>query len=74
MRISTIQERSLSGDHPMNEWEEVWRSRLAQTVQFIQFSPDGVYFATCGVEDKIVKVWYTDTPGEGFVASCDDND
>ncbi|GMT07275.1 hypothetical protein PENTCL1PPCAC_29449, partial [Pristionchus entomophagus] len=56
------EERSLSADLPVNEWEEVWRSTLAQPVQFIQFSPDGVYFATCGVEDKIVKVWYTDTP------------
>ncbi|GMR60970.1 hypothetical protein PMAYCL1PPCAC_31165, partial [Pristionchus mayeri] len=56
------EERSLSVDNPVNEWEEVWRSTLAQPVQFIQFSPDGVYFATCGVEDKIVKVWYTDTP------------
>ncbi|GMT36366.1 hypothetical protein PFISCL1PPCAC_27663 [Pristionchus fissidentatus] len=56
------EDRSTSGDLPVIEWEEVWRSTLAQPVQYIQFSPDGVYFATSGVEDKIVKVWYIDTP------------
>ncbi|XP_063931709.1 dmX-like protein 2 isoform X3 [Zophobas morio] len=62
-------------------WQCVWKASTAIPVQHLAFSPDGTLFATCGENDRLVKIWYenkhflftsksTDGPSEldyGFV-------
>ncbi|GLV44690.1 Rabconnectin-3A [Carabus blaptoides fortunei] len=53
------------GDHTpevqdnVNEaWQCVWKAATATPVQHMAFSPDGTLFATCGTNDRLVKIWY----------------
>ncbi|KAL1506470.1 hypothetical protein ABEB36_005832 [Hypothenemus hampei] len=39
-------------------WQCVWRANTAIPVQHLAFSPDGTLFATCGDNDRLVKIWY----------------
>ncbi|KAH7691221.1 RBC-1 protein, partial [Aphelenchoides avenae] len=39
-------------------WELVWTTRLATKARFVKFSPDGTLFASCGENDRMIKVWY----------------
>ncbi|XP_043192763.1 dmX-like protein 2 isoform X3 [Amphibalanus amphitrite] len=39
-------------------WECLWRVRTAEPVHYMAFSRDGTLFATAGLGDQIVKVWY----------------
>ncbi|KAI1722626.1 dmX-like protein 1 [Ditylenchus destructor] len=39
-------------------WEIVWRTKLSSKVKYVKFSPDGSLFATCGENDRFVKIWY----------------
>ncbi|VDM24379.1 unnamed protein product [Toxocara canis] len=39
-------------------WECVWSVELAAAPKYIRYSPDGTLFATCGVNDRVVKIWY----------------
>lgn len=44
-------------------WRLVWRVELAAIVKHIKFAPDGTRFATCGEEDRFVKIWYQEKGG-----------
>lgn len=39
-------------------WQCVWKANTAIPVQHLAFSPDGTLFATCGENDRLVKIWY----------------
>ena len=39
-------------------WKCVWKTRPANPVSTLSFSPDGTLFATCGKNDRLVRVWY----------------
>nr|CAI5817941.1 unnamed protein product [Callosobruchus analis] len=39
-------------------WQCVWKAETAIPVQHLAFSPDGTLFATCGENDRLVKIWY----------------
>lgn len=41
-----------------NQWENIWSCQTAITVYHMVFSPDGTLFATCGRNDRLVKIWY----------------
>ena len=43
-------------------YELVWEAQTAQPVRLLSFSPDGTLFATAGVNDTLVKVWFPDKP------------
>jgi len=54
---------------PVNEpedpsnWEVVWACQTAIPVYHMAFSPDGTLFATCGRNDRLVKIWYENKQG-----------
>ncbi|XP_052752135.1 dmX-like protein 1 isoform X3 [Galleria mellonella] len=39
-------------------WICVWRCHTATPAHHLAFSPDGVLFATSGINDRLVKIWY----------------
>ncbi|XP_014484134.1 PREDICTED: dmX-like protein 2 [Dinoponera quadriceps] len=39
-------------------WNCVWKCRTATPVHLMSFSPDGTLFATTGVNDRLVKIWF----------------
>uniref|UniRef100_A0A0P5RMU8 DmX protein 2 n=1 Tax=Daphnia magna TaxID=35525 RepID=A0A0P5RMU8_9CRUS len=43
-------------------YELAWETRTATPVRLMCFSPDGTLFATAGMNDPLVKVWYQDKP------------
>ncbi|CAH1131144.1 unnamed protein product [Ceutorhynchus assimilis] len=58
-------EESESADEPdkpqeqeQTSWQCVWKANTAIPVQHLAFSPDGTLFATCGENDRLVKIWY----------------
>ncbi|CDW52018.1 Protein RBC-1, isoform a [Trichuris trichiura] len=42
-------------------WDCVWSSKLDSPLRQVRFSPDGSMFASCGKNDKVVKVWFCDS-------------
>ncbi|XP_050306486.1 dmX-like protein 2 isoform X3 [Anthonomus grandis grandis] len=55
-------ENSEEPDKPQEQeqtlWQCVWKATTAADVQHLAFSPDGTLFATCGENDRLVKIWY----------------
>lgn len=45
-------------------WHCVWKAVTAIPVQHMAFSPDGTLFATCGENDRLVKIWYENRHGK----------
>ncbi|CAJ0582912.1 unnamed protein product, partial [Mesorhabditis spiculigera] len=41
-----------------DDWQKLWSRALKAPPKFIRYSPDGFFFATCGDEESIVKIWY----------------
>ncbi|XP_045501506.1 dmX-like protein 2 [Colias croceus] len=39
-------------------WLCVWQCHTATPAHHLAFSPDGVLFATSGINDRLVKIWY----------------
>ncbi|XP_043498193.1 dmX-like protein 2 isoform X6 [Polistes fuscatus] len=39
-------------------WNCVWKCRTATPVHLMRFSPDGTLFATTGMNDRLVKIWF----------------
>ncbi|XP_068622766.1 dmX-like protein 2 [Battus philenor] len=39
-------------------WICVWKCHTASPAHHLAFSPDGVLFATSGMNDRLVKIWY----------------
>ena len=50
-------------------WSCPWKVRPANPVHFLAYSPDGTLFATAGVNDRLVRIWYENQqmllPGQG---------
>ncbi|XP_061395403.1 dmX-like protein 2 [Musca vetustissima] len=42
----------------VTNWENVWSCQTAIPIYHMAFSPDGTLFATCGRNDRLVKIWY----------------
>lgn len=47
-----------AADNINETWNCVWKATTATPVQHMAFSPDGTLFATCGTNDRLVKIWY----------------
>ncbi|XP_018562526.1 dmX-like protein 2 isoform X2 [Anoplophora glabripennis] len=45
-------------EQEQTSWHCVWKANTAIPVQHLAFSPDGTLFATCGENDRLVKIWY----------------
>jgi hypothetical protein len=58
---------SQNPQNPQNSWLPVWETNLSAPARYIKYSPDGAVFATCGNDDRLVKIWYQDS-GNNFVA------
>lgn len=39
-------------------WDTIWSCQTAIPIYHMAFSPDGTLFATCGRNDRLVKIWY----------------
>ncbi|KAM9810580.1 dmX-like protein 1 [Neosynchiropus ocellatus] len=50
-------------------WSCIWQSKTASPVSLMRFSPDGQFFATAGLDDCLVKVWYNTSKWKSGV-SC----
>ncbi|XP_012281901.1 dmX-like protein 2 isoform X2 [Orussus abietinus] len=46
-----------SGNEP-GSWNCAWKCRTATPVHLMSFSPDGTLFATTGMNDRLVKIWF----------------
>ncbi|EDW86373.1 uncharacterized protein Dwil_GK17684 [Drosophila willistoni] len=42
----------------VSTWENIWSCQTAIPIYHMAFSPDGTLFATCGRNDRLVKIWY----------------
>ncbi|XP_046448229.1 dmX-like protein 2 isoform X2 [Daphnia pulex] len=58
---STSNQSPHTGD-ASDSYELAWETRTATPVRLMSFSPDGTLFATAGMNDPLVKVWYQDKP------------
>ncbi|XP_032686027.1 dmX-like protein 2 isoform X2 [Odontomachus brunneus] len=47
-----------SSANDLGGWNCVWKCRTATPVHLMSFSPDGTLFATTGVNDRLVKIWF----------------
>lgn len=45
------------------EWKQAWLCRPSTPVSQIGFSEDGLLFATCSKNDRLVKIWYENKRG-----------
>ncbi|XP_059910483.1 dmX-like protein 1 isoform X3 [Gadus macrocephalus] len=59
----------LTIDSPPSPWRCIWLSRTASPVNLMKFSPDGEFFATAGLDDCLVKVWYSTIKWQSGVSS-----
>ncbi|KAL3982356.1 RAVE protein 1 C terminal family protein [Acanthocheilonema viteae] len=53
-----IEEENESENEAVSFWDCVWSQKLAAKPRFVASSPDGAYFATCGISDCLVKIWF----------------
>ena len=61
VKFAVGEEAEDAADHV---WECFWRVRTAEPVHYMAFSRDGTLFATAGLGDQIVKVWYEKKQGK----------
>ncbi|XP_057663826.1 dmX-like protein 1 isoform X3 [Diorhabda carinulata] len=54
----THEEHEKPQEQEQTSWQCVWKANTAIPVQHLAFSPDGTLFATCGENDRLVKIWY----------------
>jgi WD40 repeat protein len=47
-----------SGHEQSAYWNCLWKKRPANPIAYLAFSPDGMLFATAGLNDRLVRVWY----------------
>lgn len=45
-------------------WDNIWSCQTAIPIYHMAFSPDGTLFATCGRNDRLVKIWYENNQGK----------
>ncbi|XP_034672177.1 dmX-like protein 2 isoform X1 [Drosophila subobscura] len=67
--------QSNQGDD-VSTWENIWSCQTAIPIYHMAFSPDGTLFATCGRNDRLVKIWYENKqvlfPAKGTTRHTDD--
>ncbi|KAL0821029.1 hypothetical protein ABMA28_005673 [Loxostege sticticalis] len=51
-------EKSKQQEEEEPGWICVWQCHTATPAHHLAFSPDGVLFATSGINDRLVKIWY----------------
>lgn len=51
-------------EQEQTSWQCVWSATTAIPVVHLAFSPDGTLFATCGENDRLVKLWYENRHGK----------
>uniref|UniRef100_A0A914ZRW3 RAVE complex protein Rav1 C-terminal domain-containing protein n=1 Tax=Parascaris univalens TaxID=6257 RepID=A0A914ZRW3_PARUN len=56
--ITEEESESQTNDAVVPAWECVWSIEMAAPSKYIRYSTDGTLFATCGVNDRMVKIWY----------------
>ena len=61
--VGSSLEGGLDGSTPAIEddprdWDCVWKCATATPIHHMAFSPDGTLFATCGKNDRLVKIWF----------------
>ncbi|XP_026847140.1 dmX-like protein 2 [Drosophila persimilis] len=60
----------------VSTWENIWSCQTAIPIYHMAFSPDGTLFATCGRNDRLVKIWYENKqvlfPAKGTTRHTDD--
>ncbi len=49
---------SSTAQQPPTGWSCLWKTRPANPVSYLAFSPDGTLFATAGKNDRLVRLWY----------------
>jgi len=49
---------SASDDVNHSVWENVWSRRMPTPIRYLDFSPDGHYFASAGMDDRMIKIWF----------------
>lgn len=47
-------------------WHCMWRTRPANPVAHLAFSPDGTLFATAAKNDRLVRIWYQNQQRKSF--------
>lgn len=55
---------NLFSEQEQTSWQCVWSATTAIPVVHLAFSPDGTLFATCGENDRLVKIWYENRHGK----------
>ncbi|XP_063104804.1 dmX-like protein 2 isoform X3 [Cavia porcellus] len=55
----------------LNDWKCVWQCKTSISVQLMEWSPDGEYFATAGKDDCLLKVWYPTTGWKSSIVPQD---
>ncbi|KAK6110658.1 RAVE protein 1 C terminal family protein [Brugia pahangi] len=56
--FGVVEEENEPENERVSSWNCVWSQKLAAKPKFMASSPDGTYFATCGVSDCLVKIWF----------------
>ncbi|XP_030381698.1 dmX-like protein 2 isoform X2 [Scaptodrosophila lebanonensis] len=66
-----------AGSDDVSTWENIWSCQTAIPIYHMAFSPDGTLFATCGRNDRLVKIWYENKqvlfPAKGNAKSTSNN-
>eukprot|EP00794_Sanderia_malayensis_P010274 gene10274-11329_t len=52
-----MQTNGAAGD-VIHTWYNVWSRRMATPVRYLEFSPDCHYFASAGMGDRMIKIWF----------------
>ncbi|KRY70236.1 DmX-like protein 2 [Trichinella pseudospiralis] len=42
-------------------WKCIWCSKINSPLRQVKFSPDSALFATCGKDDRVIRVWFLDS-------------
>ncbi|VDO52433.1 unnamed protein product, partial [Brugia timori] len=63
--FGVVEEENEPENERVSSWDCVWSQKLAAKPKFMASSPDGTYFATCGVSDCLVKIWFQREESDG---------
>ena len=61
--LGELEEEEGLGEEGAPQWACVWQCRPANSVYHLQFSSDGLLFASAGKADRLVKIWYENKRG-----------
>lgn len=66
---STIKHQLCDKENYNMSWQCVWRCLIANSVQYIKFSPDGTLFCSAGSSDRLVKIWYESVTKSSYMVT-----